>query len=833
MPSCALHCVRLSDSPKKHYSLRAFLLGLLVASIIFVPFMIYDKGLFLYYGDFNVQQISFYQLVHDTIKSGNIGWSNKTDLGANIIGSYSFYLLGSPFFWLTMIAPSEAVPYFIGPLLILKTACMSCTACTYLKRYTYNKNFAVLGGLLYAFSGFTCFNIFFNHFHEPMIIFPLLLYAVDELFHRNRKGLVALTVCLSCVFNYYFFVGQVIFVILYWIFKTFSKSYKFRWKNMLCLLFESITGLGMAMIILLPTIFCVTQNSRVSNFLNGWNGLVYNTPQRYINILTAFLFPPDLPAFPTFTPDSHNKWGSLAGWLPLFGMSGVIAFLTKNNSHWLKKFLPFLFFTSFIPVLNNMFQFFNAQYYARWMYMLVLMLVLATCLSLEDFRVKWGYAIGTVTFLTVFFAVVIAFMPKYTTNSQGEKEYTFGLMGGSRRIFVIHTGIALLSLFLLLLLIIFFRRKKKLFSVISIILVCVISSGYSIYIISMGKTHGYDSQKYMRGLVINHKDDIHLPNSENVRTDFYKMMDNSGIFWQLPCIQAFHSVVPGSIMEFYNNIGVTRDVGSRPDTGEYALRSLLSVKWLIDYVDDDNPFMSKNGVTAMPGWKYYDRQSQFDIWENEYYIPMGFCYDDYISENDYEVCQKYNRAKLMLRAMVLTNEQIKKYPFVKDKLITSHELSYNKAEYFENCKNRQKSACKDFAYHDSSFTVSVDRTGKKENTLLFFSVPYESGWHATVNGKAVDIEKVNVGFMAVEVPADTISKVEFTYTTPALSSGIKITVISVSVYLIYLFLTVLYIHKTGRKPLKEKRKFRILKKECSLAEKAKQKSLREQQQYNN
>ena len=154
MPSCALHCVRLSDSPKKHYSLRAFLLGLLVASIIFVPFMIYDKGLFLYYGDFNVQQISFYQLVHDTIKSGNIGWSNKTDLGANIIGSYSFYLLGSPFFWLTMIAPSEAVPYFIGPLLILKTACMSCTACTYLKRYTYNKNFAVLGGLLYAFQKF-------------------------------------------------------------------------------------------------------------------------------------------------------------------------------------------------------------------------------------------------------------------------------------------------------------------------------------------------------------------------------------------------------------------------------------------------------------------------------------------------------------------------------------------------------------------------------------------------------------------------------------------------------------------------------------------------------
>ncbi len=803
-----LHRVRIPKAEKKHYGLRAFLLGLLVATVIYLPFMIYDKGLFLYYGDFNVQQVSFYQLIHDTIQNGNIGWSNKTDLGANIIGSYSFYILGSPFFWLTMIAPSKAVPYFIGPLLILKTACMSFTAYIYLRRYTYDKNFAVLGGLLYAFSGFTCFNIFFNHFHEPMIIFPLLLSAIDELFLNNRKGVVALAVCFSGLFNYYFFVGQVIFVILYWLFRIFSKSYPFRIRNMLAVLFESVVGLGMAMILLLPTILCVTQNSRVTNYLNGWGGLVYSSPQRYINILTAFLFPPELPAFPTFTPDANNKWGSLSGWLPLFGLSGVVAFLTRKNGHWLKKFLPFLFFVAFIPLLNNMFQLFNAQYYARWMYMLVLMMVLATCMSLEDYRSKWAYAIGVVTFLTGFFSVVIAFMPKYTKNSAGEKKYTFGLMG-SKIIFFVHCAIVVFCLILLIFLMIFFRKRKKLLSVISIVLVCVISAGYSIYIIGMGKTHGYDSQKYMRGLVINHKDDIHLPNSENVRTDFYKMMDNSGMFWQLPNIQAFHSVVPGSIMEFYNNIGVTRDVGSRPDTGEYAIRPLLSVKWLIDYVDDDNNFSSDNGVTAMPGWKYYDRQSQFDIWENEYYIPMGFWYDNYISEKDYEVCQTYNRSKLMLRAMVLTNEQIKKYPFIEKKLITSHDLSYNKAEYFENCKDRQQNSCKDFAYHDSSFTATVDRTGKKENTLVFFSVPYEEGWTATVNGKKVDIEKVNIGFMAVEVPSDTVSKVEFTYTTPGLSTGITITGISVTVFLLYILFMVLYSKKTDRKPLPKPRKFRI------------------------
>ena len=38
------------------------------------------------------------------------------------------------------------------------------------------------------------------------------------------------------------------------------------------------------------------------------------------------------------------------------------------------------------------------------------------------------------------------------------------------------------------------------------------------------------------------------------------------MYWQIPSIQAFHSIVPGSIMEFYPSIDVTRDVGSRADT---------------------------------------------------------------------------------------------------------------------------------------------------------------------------------------------------------------------------------------------------------------------------
>ena len=136
-----------------HFLLWTFLIALGTAALLFVPFIIYHGGIFYYYGDFNVQEIPFYQMIHGEVQNGNLGWNHLTDLGTDTISSYSFYLLGSPFFWMTIPFPNEFVPYLIGPLLILKFACAASAAYIYLKRYVSYNGFAMLGGLLYAFSG--------------------------------------------------------------------------------------------------------------------------------------------------------------------------------------------------------------------------------------------------------------------------------------------------------------------------------------------------------------------------------------------------------------------------------------------------------------------------------------------------------------------------------------------------------------------------------------------------------------------------------------------------------------------------------------------------------
>ena len=99
---------------QKEKRLSTFLIALLVAAALFAPYMIMSEGYFIFYGDFNVQQIPFYQECHRAIRAGEIFWNWNTDLGANFIGSYSFYLLGSPFFWLRLPFPNSFVPYLMG-----------------------------------------------------------------------------------------------------------------------------------------------------------------------------------------------------------------------------------------------------------------------------------------------------------------------------------------------------------------------------------------------------------------------------------------------------------------------------------------------------------------------------------------------------------------------------------------------------------------------------------------------------------------------------------------------------------------------------------------------
>jgi hypothetical protein len=782
-----------------NYYLEVFLMAFIIALSFLLPYMIIDKGPFLFFGDYCVQQVPFYTLVHDAIRSGNIFWNWNTDLGANFIGSYSFYNLGSPFFWLTLPLPSWMVPYTLGPLLALKIGVAAVTSFAFISRFTKKSELAVLGGLLYAFSSYSIYDIFFNHFHEPMAFFPLLLIGLEEYMVNNRKGIFALTVLLCAFVNYFFFIGDCVFLVIYFLIRLSTSDWKLTAGKFFLLMFESLLGVGLSCILFFPSLLQVLSNPRTGEYLQGWNLLVYGWNERLPDIIHSVFFPQDLPSRPNFFPDSGANWSSVAAWLPMFSMIGVISFMKAKSGHWLKRIIAVCFVMALIPGLNSLYVVMNNAYYGRWFYMPVLMMCLATVLALDDPEIDLAYGIRWTTIITLAFAIPIGIIPKdsnkfmnaFNSLFSGGKTGVLSRIGGvfeqfgledNAPRFWVYVAIVIIGLCVTNMLYKKYKDDTKQFANAATIALTIIVCIYGNFFVATGKQFNYDVPWY-ESVALKGADKITLPKPYTYRIDVLNGMDNLPMFWKMPTIQAFQSLVPASIMSFYLGVtGSPRDVGSRPDTTFPGIRPLLSVKYLFDCRDT-----AQQGSIDMPGWVPYDVQN-FDsgytikVWENTNYIPMGFTYSGYITKTQFNSSTQKDR--ILLKGILLNDAQIKTYSKYLPAAGNTFSDIIDDSTLESLCVQRNKYTCSSFTTDNFGFSAKIKLDSPN---LVFFSVPYEGGWSATVNDKPVKIEQVNLGFMAVLCPAGT-SSIRFNYMTPGLYTGIKITAGSILVLAGYLLI---------------------------------------------
>ncbi|MEG0838322.1 MAG: YfhO family protein [Hydrogenoanaerobacterium sp.] len=761
-----------NNSLQKSKHWLAFGIAIATATAFFLPFVIYNRGFFIFIGDFNVQQIPFYKLAHEAVRSGDIFWNWYTDLGANFIGSYSFYLLFSPFFWLTLPFPTELVPYLMAPLLILKTGCAAFTSYFYIQRFVKDKNYAVLGALLYAFSSFTAINIFFNHFHEAIVFFPLMLVGLEELLVNNRRGVFAVSVAVNAIVNYWFFVGEVVFIVLYYFIRC--TGLKDGIKKIVWVALEGILGCLCAAGALLPSALAVMGNPRTTlpdNMLSGWQFWLYTHEQRQPGILASFFFPPETPSRPNMFPDHGAKWASLSAWLPVFSMSGVLAFLISSRKNWLRKLIITCFVIAMVPGLNSIFVGLNHSYYARWLYMLVLMLAAATVIALENQQIDFARGFKWCAIITGCIIAAVGLTPVLKDGAV----IKIGL-AKDMPLFWVYAAVAVMGL-LLCYIIVTFTRKRHNFTRIAIAAVAVFSALYTGLFIGVSKqSPGGDNFIIDNGIL--GRSNMNMPvDDEFYRTDIFDSGDNMGMYWHLPNIQAFHSIVPASIMKFYPEIGVKRDVSSRPQPEFYALRSLFSVKYL--FIEDN-----KEEQEPMPGYKFSQKQLSFNVYENENFLPMGFAYDAFITEDEFAAMPEEQRNLLLMRAVVLNNEQSVRLGTSLNHLMVNNATPFNYKGFLDDVSQRRSMACTSFSKDNLGFTA---KTNFDRPRLVYFSVPQDAGWSATVNGSPVDIETVDIGFMAVQVPAGD-SVIRFDYRTPGLFLGLTVSGIAVLMLILYVLI---------------------------------------------
>ena len=752
---------------------RTFWLCALGAALMFLPFLIVDKGLFLYAGDFNSQQIPFYYYANEFVKNGGGSFSWATDLGSGFLNSYSFYLLGSPFWWLSLAFPAAWLPYLMVPLLILKFAVAGAGAQLWLRRWVKNQPLTVLGGVLYAFSGFTIYNVFFNHFVDAVALFPYLLWALDEAVLKKRRGPFALLVALNLLNNYFFFAGQVVFLLIYFICMNVSGSYQWKWKTFWALAAESLLGCGMGCILAIPAVLFLADNPRTIDPFSGYGFLLYGQSQQYAAILYNLFFPPDSPYMPVLFDKGVIKWNSLSAYLPMVSCVGVVAYLRCKKDTAFKKILYTCLVMAMIPVLNSSFYALNSSYYARWYYMPVLIMCAATLKALEDGSIDLEKGFRPVL------AVMLAFCAFVLVPVKGKDDegWTVGVADYPEK-FWLNLGLAVLGVAVFWMIWLRLRNRDALakrLCAAALAFGCVIGFSH----IAIGKFAQWDNdsswreQQYVDARALAEK----LPEGA-YRVDEYGCYDNVGLWMGRSCLQFFNSTVAPSIMEFYPQHGYKRDVRSVPKVENYALRSLLGVKYTICDEADKAEFEKKTENR----WELKGQLGELAVYENPYALPFAFTYDSYVTTEEYMAVSENRRANLLMRAVVLDEEQVEEYGSRLTPLDESARSNLDKENFRQDAERRKEMSAWQVDTDSSGLTAYINL---KKDDLVFFAVPYDKGFEAVVNGEEAPVLKVSGGLMAVPAPAgETIIRLE--YHTPGLTMALVISGASLVLYLAYL-----------------------------------------------
>ena len=754
----------------------------LTAAIFFLPFYILDGGFFHYAGDFNSQQISFYRYMNGFVKGAGYPdstfagaphntFSWATDLGSGVMNAYSFYLYGSPFFWLSVLLPQSWLPYMMVPLLVLKFGVAGGGAYLYLRRYVKNENYAVLGSCLYALSGFAVYNVFFNHFVDVVALFPYLLWALDEAIYEDRHGLFAFWVAVNLLNNYFFFVGQVIFLCIYFVCKLTAKDFRLSGRKFGHLLWESVLGVAMGCLLLFPAVLSLLQNPRTIDLSSGWGFLTYAKVQQYLAILLSWILPPDSPYLTSVWSEGVIKWTSMTAYLPLCSLAGAMAYWRSRKADSKKRIVAVCAVCALVPVLNSAFYALNSSYYARWYYMPTLILAAMTVNALEDPDVDLdapARGIGWIMLATLVFAVV-------PVRDDTTETWSFGVLKNPGQFFAV-LGFGLLGLMLYRVLCSKWRQDSR-FAQRMTAAVLVFACAFTMVHIGIGKFGQWHTDS---DLVEQDTNALLLKNDlpeGDYRIDTYKIHDNIGMWLDKSCLQYFGSTAAPSILSFYPGLGVKRDVRSEPEITNYALRGLLSVEYLITTPEKRESFEDE----ADAGWTYLADVDGYTLYHNDNYVPMGFTYDYYVTEATYEASIKTLRSNLLMRALVLTDEDVAQYgkylTELPDEML--EELHYD--SYTQDCADRRAHSCSVFQMNNAGFHAEI--TLDKAN-LVFFSVPYDDGFTAYVNGEKTDILQVDEGLMAVLCPAGA-SSIDFVYQAAGLSASRVVTAVAIPVWVVY------------------------------------------------
>lgn len=412
--------------------------------LVLIGVLFFATSLFVNYfttpftGDYCAQQFAFYLNGYDDwwhfFKTGEFAlYDTNTFLGANNIGSNSFYYLFDPFFMPILLFPRAIVPQGMAILTIFKIAASGMTFYVYIRYLGASRRSAKITGLAYAFSGWMTWYLWFNHFTSVAIVLPLILYGVEKVLREKNGFILAASLALMGFVNYFFLVCFIICAFLYAIFRFIQRiklnSLTDNFKILGIGIGFAIVGVLSAALVIFPSAMVVLESSRAQTnsyatnlleafkeqnlkeifaLLTDWGAVNDGSQYETRNDVRPFYFIMEL-IYPVTTNrgtpllDYNNMYGSydnVAGslycYIPMLVLF-VPAFIRSMKEKKFSVIIPVVFFIVGVQTPFLYYALFGfTQAYSRWFLFFTISLLAYVGLYLNKFKEDkiWTFDVG-------------------------------------------------------------------------------------------------------------------------------------------------------------------------------------------------------------------------------------------------------------------------------------------------------------------------------------------------------------------------------------------------------------------------------------------------------
>lgn len=781
----------------------AIMLGLLI-SLCFIVFHKFVLGnavyLFKDIGSDTVNAFypSFTNISQLLRESGIPGWSFEQGLGQNVFP----FSLSDPTTYLLYLLGSDNLSFGIIWVEIFKIIGSGLLFFCFLKKLKVDTHAAYLGGMLYAFSGFMIVGGGWYVFSTLGLYVAMILLSFEMLYTENRWWLFPVSVALLAAYNLVSLYTCSLFLLLYVLLRTYSEpeiNVKKLASTLRNLILLGTLGLLVSSVLSLPNLMQMVGSTRVSGDASHVSELASMPVFQPGN--THYLF---TLLMRTFSSDLLGNGSDYKGWdnyletpmsycglISLMLVPQLFSMINNRKRIVYGALLGLFMFAEIFPWFRRGFWLFLGDYFRDYSLYVSIIFILFAALALD--KVIRGGGVNRRVLAASFFTLLILLFFPYDFGNKIGRSFVMDFSAA-----IDHGIQAEVALFLTLILagLIFISigkyRRYAQYYLLAVVFLELASFSYT----SVNKREVVTSAELQQKVGYNDYSVDALAYIKQQDNSFFRVEKNYGsapakhVGMNDSKVQhyfgssSYHSFNQLSYINFLSSCGAVdsrNDFETRSALGvkeEPLLQILTGVKYLLVKGDwrRDPSLLIRHAEIGTFG--------DVTVLKSRFALPMGVAYDTYISQSDFNKLNKNRRQIALLRAVMVPDNLVSELSGlhgISENEIPGDAYSYNELASDTNKLKQHRLRMGHFS--NSSIEGEINTLS---NQLVFFSIPYDSGWKAKVNGVNANIIAVDGGLSAILVgPGNNV--ISLRYTPPFVAEGFFLTLLGLIIFGVAVF----------------------------------------------